>query len=282
MPDDPLARFRGKADDHGWLRIAPESPEDVFRLGASLSTRDEFAGLIYRGQAGDDWTLKTRIARAVEDWGGDADFRSLVALEERLLHSFQRRAHLFVPASYLPAADRPLAWMALMQHHGCPTRLLDWTRSFYVALYIAVSEQPQKDGLIWALRPSLLGETNPPVENPSVADFDEASFREHCQQEAGFRWISTLSPALLSDRMHAQQGLFTFSNDPTVDLVDVPAGRPGGADSDRMKIEIAQDLKPAVRQVLLRMNLTAASLFPGIDGLGRLLQEIAETNAAYD
>ncbi|HEX6987429.1 MAG TPA: FRG domain-containing protein [Planctomycetaceae bacterium] len=269
-------------DEHGWHRITPRSPEELFELAASLSARDTDDRLIHRGQAGEDWTLKTRLARAVEEWRGEPDFESLIALEERLLGSFQKRAHLFLPETYLPPPDRPLAWMALMQHHGCPTRLLDWTRSFYVALYIAVSDYPDKDGLVWVLRPTLLAQTRPPIENPSVLDFDEEAFREHCCREPGMRWVSTLSPSLLSDRMHAQQGLFLFSNDPTADLVDLPADDSGGGEPDRIKVVIGRDLKPAVRQVLLRMNLTAAALFPGIDGLGRLLREIAETDAAYD
>lgn len=273
--------LEGEPDEYGWHRVCPESPEEVFRLGATLSSHTE--RLIYRGQAGgDDWTLKTRLARAVEEWNGDADFESLVALEQRLLRSFQRRAHLFLPDSYLPPCDRPFAWMALMQHHGCPTRLLDWTLSFYVALYIAVSQHPEKDGLVWVLRPELLAGTNPPVKNPSVSDFDVEAYRAHCCREAGFRWVSTLSPSSLSDRMHAQQGLFLFSNDPTADMIELPVRELSTSEPGRIKVTVAKDLKPAVRQVLLRMNLTAAALFPGIDGLGRLLQEIAETNAAYD
>ena len=37
--------------------------------------------------------------------------------------------------------------------HGCPTRILDWTRSAYVALYFAVVEESEKDGAIWAIHP---------------------------------------------------------------------------------------------------------------------------------
>ena len=276
----PEIEFGEEPDEYGWHRVTPGGPEEVFQLGAALSAEHDGDRPIYRGQAGGDWTLQTRLARAVEEWNGEIDFESLVALERKLLRSFQRRAHLFLPTAYLPPADRPLAWLALMQHHGCPTRLLDWTLSFYVALYIAVSLEPQKDGLIWMLRPSRLAETHPPFENPSVTDLDETAYSDCCCREPGFRWVSTLRPSALSDRMHAQQGLFLFSNDPTADLVELPMSTSSGP--DRVKVTIARDLKPAVRQVLIRMNLTAAALFPGIDGLGRLLQEIAETNAAFD
>lgn len=155
--------LEGEPDEHGWRRVCPGSAEEVFRLGAMLSTRGDTDRLIYRGQAGDDWTLKTRWARAVEEWNGETEFESLVDLERKLLASFQRRAHLFLPDTFLPPPNRPLACPALMQHHGCPTRLLDWTLSFYVALYISVSLEPRKDGLVWVLRPSRLGpSTNPP------------------------------------------------------------------------------------------------------------------------
>src|SRR5205823_7935870 len=57
-------------------------------------------------------------------------------VEQHLLRQFQRRLHQYV--SVIPEVDDTLEWLALMQHHGAPTRLLDWTKSPFVAVYFAV------------------------------------------------------------------------------------------------------------------------------------------------
>ena len=58
------------------------------------------------------------------------------AQEERILRIFKRKAHHFLSAGPLP--DDDFEWLALMQHHGAPTRLLDFTWSPYVAAFFAL------------------------------------------------------------------------------------------------------------------------------------------------
>ena len=56
-----------------------------------------------------------------------------------MLDDFQRAAHHY--ESNLPPGGQVVDWFTLMQHHGAPTRMLDWTRSPYVALYFAMKEE---------------------------------------------------------------------------------------------------------------------------------------------
>ena len=53
----------------------------------------------------------------------------------------------------LPGPEDHLEWLCLMQHHGSPTRLLDWSEKILVALYFAVSAEPTADGELWAIDP---------------------------------------------------------------------------------------------------------------------------------
>jgi FRG domain len=66
-----------------------------------------------------------------------------------LLGAFKRRAHQYIPD--LPDKEDELEWLALMQHYGAPTRLLDCTTSPYVATFFAAtSVQSPEDSAVWA------------------------------------------------------------------------------------------------------------------------------------
>ncbi len=62
--------------------------------------------------------------------------------------------------------------MILAQHHGLPTRLLDWTADFFVAVYFAVAEEDGKDGHIWCV---------------NVTDFPHPEELGRLPQEGAFR-----------------------------------------------------------------------------------------------
>ena len=71
-------------------------------------------------------------------------------VEQFFVFQFKRRAHNYLSASLLPKEGDSLEWLALMQHHGAPTRLLDFTRSPYVASFFAV-EDADSECAVWAI-----------------------------------------------------------------------------------------------------------------------------------
>lgn len=97
----------------------------------------------------DDWKLETHLEKAFRSYKTDKyDPREL---EKALIREFKRKAHHYI--ENVPDKDDLLEWLALMRHYGGPTRLLDWTYSFYVAVYLAVNECDCKKHKpeIWAL-----------------------------------------------------------------------------------------------------------------------------------
>ena len=89
---------------------------------------------IYRGQGDASWALSTSLERCFLREGIEGDDRA--KLERELLREFRRTYHNY--AAHVPEPERLLEWLSLMQHHGAPTRLLDFTFSIYVAAYFAV------------------------------------------------------------------------------------------------------------------------------------------------
>jgi hypothetical protein len=105
---------------------------------------------VYRGQAC-DWPLIPKLYRLQHI---PKSAKSLHDLEQDLMHNFENQAK----PSLQSVPQNQLEWIALAQHHGLPTRLLDWTQSPVVALFFAVDysgpNDPvlKSDGVVWMLR----------------------------------------------------------------------------------------------------------------------------------
>lgn len=112
-------------------------------LGAINSELNGEVRTLYRGQSDADWPLKPAIARLG---------RSVSLLEETsMLEEFKRRAipYLESPGGDLGDAD----WLAIAQHHGMPTRMLDWSGSALTALWFAIKRpaKTQMAAAVWIL-----------------------------------------------------------------------------------------------------------------------------------
>lgn len=114
------------------------------RLGMYLTS------WIFRGLKSTEYDLEPRIER--QSKGSDCDW---AALESMLLVEFQSKARMYMNAYDLPDPQDKPSWLALMQHYGVSTRLLDFSYSPYVALYFALRERSGNerlcDAALWAL-----------------------------------------------------------------------------------------------------------------------------------
>ncbi len=113
----------------------------------------ELDGWGFRGQREAGWPLQTsleRVIRVAYFHGNNGGHHNLDRETEgqELLRRFQEQAPRYIHS--LPPKDDMGSWLALMQHYGAPTRLLDWTDSAYVALYFAIEKQGAIPA-IWAI-----------------------------------------------------------------------------------------------------------------------------------
>ena len=106
------------------------------------------AGWAFRGQRDSKWALSTSIERA-----SNGKLEPEV-VEKLLIRGFRQKAHHYLPAGRQPG--NMFEWLAMMQHAGVPTALLDWTRSPYVAAYFAFENLDNAEDVnghcaVWAI-----------------------------------------------------------------------------------------------------------------------------------
>ncbi|BDP41124.1 hypothetical protein DAETH_10930 [Deinococcus aetherius] len=237
---------------------------------------------VFRGQAVDA-KLTTTLQRL------EGEPREI---ERHLIRNFRKYA-------YRSGIDRDLSWywLALGQHHGLPTRLLDWTSSPMVALHFATAEEERydEDGVIWMVN---FVETNRELPTPlrqllereggqvftvdmlasysrrhqraehePVTTFD-MGWLEDLEHEAEQPFLLFLEPPSLDERIVQQSALFALLSSPDAALDDWLVEHPGTS----RKVVIPAGLKWEVRDKLDQSNINERTLFPDLGGLSRSLR----------
>jgi FRG domain len=228
---------------------------------------------LFRGQSDSQWTLMPSLAREVPKGIGEAATRD----EERTATTaFQSQAHQFLTASSLPQHRGDLVnWWVSMQHYGAVTRLLDWTESPYVATYFAVAGREDVPGALWIVHVdtvlTYMGKKYPDVDLSQAAP----------ERQKDALWGPSWPPALIffephpqTERMSAQQTHFSLSPMANCDHKDLIAPAVTTSGMEFVKVVIPAALKLSFKRQLRFINVTARSLFPGIDGLGRSVTEL--------
>lgn len=261
--------------------FSANSWDDFIRVISTHLRGDQW---IFRGQRDAQWKLQTKLERVFSRMPPSTYAQS----ELHLLLQFQRRLHHYV--SDLPDEDDKLEWLALMQHHGAPTRLLDWTRSPYVALYFAVEDCiNEKPCSVWAVDTRALYEESLEVHvglfdaimrSPLQAASDKSVFNEFVMKGTVLG-VFSVEPFRMNERITYQQGLFlvptSVQHSFYANLKKMVAGLPTPTPYlRRVDITLSNTARLECLKQLRLMNIHRATLFPGLDGFAQSLAVEAE------
>ena len=232
---------------------ALNSFEDFYRCVSQFSPNTRY---FFRGVKHSFYKLVPKVGRTPEilEYGAEGYFR-----EDTILAKFERDCLPYL--KYIP--ENRLEWMSLAQHHGLPTRLLDWTSNPLVALYFAVIDDfdrtngnnfsPDYDGSSAFYQLTF-------KSGPDYCDWHEDPFK--------VKGVELIYPKHLDARITAQSGLFTIQEDPLKPL-DEQLRR-----NRIKKYVIPYEARRQFRKDLYLFGVHEATMFPGPTGLADHIHKI--------
>ena len=221
---------------------------------------------IYRGLSDIEYELTTSLIRM----GG-----KYAELEFHLLRNFKKYAFR---SDIMNNTD--WEWLALAQHHGLPTRLLDWTYSPYAALHFATAnmEKFDIDGVIWALKYEALSDFYPTAlkeiqnkvgSNSFTTEMLNMAYKNvHDLSEEAEEFVVPFEPPSLDARIVNQYAIFTFMSHSTSLLNEWLIDKP----HLYFRVKIPKQMKWDIRDKLDQVNINERVMFPGFEGLSKWLK----------
>jgi hypothetical protein len=242
--------------------------EDLYAGSWNAALQRFRSPFAFRGLSRADHSLTSSLVR-LSSGGSDT-----ARLETALLRNFRKYAHQ--ERAYV---DSVWHWLALAQHRGLPTRLLDWTYSPLVALHFA-TEHPEdydRDGAVWCVNfveankrlPARLKKILEQEGSETLTVEMLGAFHALREFDALARdpFLVFMEPPAIDRRILNQFALFSLMSSPTARMDDWLRQHP---DLCRL-IVVPSSLKWEIRDKLDQANVNERILFPDLDGLSRWL-----------
>lgn len=279
-----------------FIEVELKNCDDIFKISHKFLSQ-----YLFRGQANSEWNISHSLERFFFTTHGVGAHHVNID-EANILKEFMWKYPLYA-TSKLPCKEEPIEWLSIMQHYGAPTRLLDVTTSFFVAIFFATAGNFAKESSVWAFNRHHLNNTiferyraDKGIESGPIT---EDIYNAYCLQIANEavnnncrntpnNQLLIVKPLLCNERMSKQQGLFLaptridcafseiLSNYYKIKKDDLSFGDflneiSGNEDPNRngnflIKINIPKSLNFHIINRLRSMNITYESLFPGLEG----------------
>ncbi|WP_297483416.1 FRG domain-containing protein [uncultured Photobacterium sp.] len=215
----------------------PDSLHRIFRTYRSLKG----FGSWFRGQADEKWALLPSAGR--EDY---------YLPSNRDLGRFREWSNYAIAHERLP--ENIIEALALAQHHGLSTRLLDWSKNPLVACYFCVISEIESDGAIYILEP------------PNAM----AKKRLTLEEIEDYDGVISYIPAAFTSRVLNQQGLFTI-HCPANREIEILQSKFTPEEHNIKKIIVPSHMKAEIKLMLDDYGINESTMFPGLDGLSKYI-----------
>lgn len=232
-----------------------------------VAQTDALQGWAFRGHVALDWPLVPSLTRRLQQFSPDPRLWPL--REARAMRVFRRKAHIYLHDR--TALDDDLRCLALMQHHGASTRLLDFTKSPFVAAFFAL-EGAADDVAVFALNtPALWHRTpsfDPELTRARIDPRQPGNYERYfASNKLPVLWYG--EPSEMDSRLVAQSGLFVLPGVLDRPLDAILDASYGGSEDLLIQFVLPLETRDEAMRALYRMNVTYATLFPDLDGLAR-------------
>jgi len=214
---------------------------EIHTIGNFKELFDVFEGakigqtMVYRGMTDSSYELKTSLGRCEPIYG-----KTILQLEKRIMKLFKESS-----ISYLEnKPENELEWLAIAQHFGLPTRLLDWSYNPLIATFFAVEKKEDSDSVIYTF---------------SGADtIQDSSKIKPSELDKVIRY----RPPHISVRIQNQAGLFTVHNEPEKEF----------SHNRLNKIIIPNTIKRDIKKSLFKYGISQKLIYPGLEGISKDLK----------
>jgi len=201
---------------------------------------NECTNCVFRGVKSVDYALIPSIGR----FKTDLSKKFTTSDEKRMLSLFKQKAYPFLNNN-----SNNLELLAIAQHHGLPTRLLDWTWNPLVALYFAVKDEwlkheEEKDSAVYVWKKNIIGQLQP--------TFDPFKINN----------VKLFLPQHVSKRIIAQSGIFTIHPNPTQAFNN----------NTITKVVVKNKLRREIKRRLEQLGIHQGTMFPDLDGIATYLK----------
>lgn len=301
--------------EHQYVETTVENWNDLFLLNQRFTSH-----FIFRGQANSEWGLTTSLERLIEKLHPQySDWLCPLFYEQEMIDEFTWKYPIYEKIT-IPQKEEYIEWLSIMQHYGAPTRMLDFSYSLFVALFMAIDNSFYENSSIWAINKEILrAESFSGYRKKYNTCYAGSKNLDNYIYECANRLISNhlfrekpinkdlfvVRPHHCNERINRQQGLFVipsnicisfkenlqpllaneeplnYSISKLIEYANSSHGISSQNDITLLKIIIPRSLKYGITNSLKQMNITSETMYPGIEGLAKSLSCLRNSMGGY-